>query len=135
MTNLEPAFLQLFTMIVTTVASCELLVRLPLFARGRQLFTFVRKGHHVLFSSRISDHWKERVALIYAVGLVRCTMILFLLSIAVAFPLGAGMLILSGSLNGLVETSVKPITLCVVVVASGVYLTLRRFWFGRIQPS
>lgn len=72
---------------VGVVIFVELLVRLPLPAVSAALARTASKALAVLRADKISDHWKEKVLLKYALLIARHSLVLFLLLLLAAAPL------------------------------------------------
>jgi len=69
-----------FLAIVVTVIVVELFCRLPLIGLVNQLVGTLNKASRVILSHSISDHWKEKVLLVYsgriALTSIKITMVL-----------------------------------------------------------
>jgi hypothetical protein len=72
---------------ILTTALCviliEIAVRMPLATVSSEIRSVVQKALHTLAAKSVSDHWKEKVMLVYACSLFKSTMKLcgFLLTI------------------------------------------------------
>jgi hypothetical protein len=53
-------------LVAGTVLAVELFLRLPIVATARRLLGTARKAQRTIRSTRVSDHWKEKVLLAYA---------------------------------------------------------------------
>ena len=58
------------TLVIATILSCELFVRLPLLSTLNKLWQVFEKIWFTLGSRSISDHWKERVLPVYGLRIV-----------------------------------------------------------------
>ena len=65
----------------------ELFIRLPLLAVCTVLLRIASKAVAVLRAEKISDHWKEKVLLKYALLIARHSLVLFLLILLCVAPL------------------------------------------------
>ena len=59
------------TSIVSCICGVELLIRAPLQDSLATLLRYAGKSSHVIRSSRISDHWKEKVLPAYSLTVAR----------------------------------------------------------------
>lgn len=73
--------------VIGAVVFVELLMYLPVAAEARRLARVGARAQQVLRSSRISDHWKEKVLLRYARDLLRASLCLTVLIFSAAAPL------------------------------------------------
>lgn len=62
----------------------EIVVRMPLATVGAEINAAVSKSLHTITSKSISDHWKEKVVLVYACRLLTATFKLTGLLLAIA---------------------------------------------------
>lgn len=69
-------YLALFIVVIIIIEGFD---RLRALYWGKQLIACLNKVRHVLFSKKISDHWKERALLIYAGQMARLSFILLLI--------------------------------------------------------
>lgn len=64
----------------------ELLIRLPIFLTVTQFRATVSRVFAIVASRKISDHWKERALLIYALRLLKLTTLLAVYVVAAFIP-------------------------------------------------
>ena len=70
-----------------TIAVVEVFLALPFIRKVRELVALVNRIGKTLRSSKISDHWKEKVLPIYAGRLFLLSVTLFVLLIAALVPM------------------------------------------------
>jgi hypothetical protein len=75
-----------------SVVAVEYFFHIPIFSQAHALLKVTQKSARVVFSSRISDHWKEVVLFRYAQELLRATTFVGLMLI------GAMALIVTGAI-------------------------------------
>ncbi len=81
------------------IAAVELFLRLPFLPIVKAIATSARKAIRVIGSGAISDHWKERVVLRYAMAMLASTLRLGLCFLALV-ALVAGLALAAGRLAG-----------------------------------
>lgn len=112
-------------LIVSAILASELLLRLPVLAEIRRVADFARRAGHVLRSSRISDHWKERVLPRYAWRIGRGSVLfLAMLMIALAPVVIAGLLYPAG-LAAWSAALMRPMAMTALFAVSLAYIWLR----------
>jgi hypothetical protein len=118
---------------LVTILAVELLLRLPLLAEVRNLSALLQKVTRIVSSKRISDHWKEKVLLVYARNLAILTLKL------AAVLLGTGLAVVVGSiaLDWIVKSQVStveylmtPQGIGLATIVSILYFVLRRRLVG-----
>ncbi len=62
--------------VLMSLLAIEIFIRLPFIKYGKQLLNTANKSVNVLISRKISDHWKEKVLLYYALKLLLHTITL-----------------------------------------------------------
>lgn len=67
--------------LILTVLTVECFIFLPFRKCGKSLLGTAKKSARTVLSNRISDHWKEKILLHYAIALLKETLMLFLLFI------------------------------------------------------
>ncbi len=87
--------------VVICICGVELLIRAPLYDSLQSLLHYARKSSQVIASSRISDHWKEKVLPTYSLKVFQGTLKLFAIFVVVfgllfVLSLGLDFLFLSG---------------------------------------
>ncbi len=65
--------------ITISILAVEYFSYLPVAKIGRHLLTYLKTAVRVVTSSRISDHWKERVLIRYATEIIKDTAYLLLI--------------------------------------------------------
>jgi len=130
MTSLDLAFWQLAILLFGTLLSSELLLRLPLLKSVKHLNHLLRRIFKTLSSSRISDHWKEQVMLVYAAQLLRYSLLVPILLLAALFPLGFGLWFTTESIDALIRLSLDLRFLLVITALSLLYLFVRKRFYG-----
>ena len=73
--------------ILCTISICECFIRLPLAGCIKDFSRYSSKAYRTVSSSRISDHWKEKVLAIYAVKIFFLSWQLLLLLVLALLPL------------------------------------------------
>ena len=63
-------------LIVACVISIELLIRLKLMSYVNSIVKISRKVLHIIITSRISDHWKEKMVPVYAFILLKNSLLI-----------------------------------------------------------
>lgn len=71
------------TSIVICICGVELLIRAPLYDSLQTLLRYARKSSQVIASSRISDHWKEKVLPTYSLKVFQGSLKLFVIFLVV----------------------------------------------------
>jgi hypothetical protein len=125
MTGSEPGLREIIVLLVCALASTEALLRLPLREALRGAKQLIRRILHVLSTPKISDHWKERVMLVYARRLLGFSLFLPLLFLAGMLPLMAGFWLVSGSIAAATALMLKPSVLIGLTALSLLYLRAR----------
>jgi hypothetical protein len=117
--------LDALSIVLGTVGSCEMLLRLHMGARLGRLRQVVGKALHVLRSSGVSDHWKGLVARRYAAEVSVSTVFLVLSLIAALAPLSAALWIVSGSADAMWRLMVRLDLIIALAGVSAGYLFVR----------
>jgi Na+/H+ antiporter NhaC len=126
MTNLDLAFWQVSILFIGTLLSSELLFGLPLVRNIKHLHHLLRRIIRTLRSSRISDHWKEQVTVVYAAHLLGHSLLLPSLLLVALFPLAVGLWIATESRDALVLLSLDWRILLGITTLSILYLFVRK---------
>jgi hypothetical protein len=113
-------------LVIGTLAAAELFLRLPLKRTGQGLLRLVGKAQHILRSSQISDHWKEKVLLVYARQLFLASIGIFGLMLAALLPLALLAILATGIGVDLAGRLTEPAGLVVSVAVAVGYVLLRR---------
>lgn len=116
---------QIVLLVFTTLASSELFLRLPLLSTVGHLQKLTHRIFKTIGSPRISDHWKERVLLIYARQLLSYSLALLILILIALLPLGGSFFLISDSLGGALLLAADALVLTCITVISISYLFLR----------
>ena len=112
--------------IVAAIVGTEIVWRLPLLARLRDVLDATQKARRIIAAARISDHWKERVLLVYARHIFTGSVSIFvMLMVALSPVLLAGLAFPSG-LEDWVEGLMQPLAILVLCGVSFAYLWIRQ---------
>lgn len=113
-------------LIIASCASGELLFRLP----WMKVFDVMKQSVHdskkIIFSQQISDHWKEKMLPVYAMRLLRSSLLLPLLLLTIFSPLVLATYGVIGSLDGVVGYLVELSSLAIVTVVCIGYFMIRK---------
>lgn len=116
---------QIAVLLLSTLLSSELLLCLPLRTYAQHISKLLQRIFKTLRSSRISDHWKEQVMLVYARRLLRYSLVLPVLLLLALLPLGLGLWATTETTQALTDLSLDTLFLASVTVVSVVYLLVR----------
>lgn len=103
----------------------EAFLHLPIMARIGAVSGYAQKAMRVLRSTRISDHWKERILPAYALRIGAGSATFFLLLCAALLPVLIAGLIYPGGLWAWSEALMRPLVILVLCVVSLGYIWLR----------
>ena len=108
-------------LIVACVISIELLIRLNLMSYVNSVVKISRKVLHIIVTSRISDHWKEKMVPVYAFILLKNSLLILgiLFLIILVF---SSFIVLSSKFLALI-LSITGVAMSIVI--SFTYLKLR----------
>jgi hypothetical protein len=112
-------------LLIAAALASELLLRLPLLGQVRHLLTATRKSAATIRSSRISDHWKERVLPAYSLRMGLHSVLFFLLLCLVASPVVAMGLAASDGMGGWLGLLMRPWAIALLCAASVLYVVAR----------
>ncbi len=112
-------------LLIAAMLASELLLRLPLLRQARHLLAVTRKSAATIRSSRISDHWKERVLPAYSLRMGLHSMLFFLLLCVVASPVMAMGLAASDGMDGWFGLLMRPWAIALLFVGSVLYVVAR----------
>lgn len=119
-----------FLVIVASVLASELLMALPILQAIARVLSFARKAAQLVSSKRISDRWKERIVPVYALHIIRGSLIfLAMLGLVLAPFLVAGLLSGLASDGGLTawgEMILRPEAMGLIAAVSVGWILLRR---------
>ena len=73
---IPPLIIQFVVIFPAVIAVVELMARLPLKTAVDGLLLYIPKAVHLITSSKISDHWKEKVIPVYAGKILRASLLL-----------------------------------------------------------
>lgn len=121
----ELALWHIGLLLLGVAISCELMLRLPLRARVVDLRQLVQRILRTISSPKISDHWKERVMLVYAGRLLGLSLLLPLLLLVALTPLASSMWLASASLEDMLALGLAPDFLVGVTLFALAYIYLR----------
>jgi hypothetical protein len=111
--------------IVAAVLASEAFLRLPLIDRIKTVSATAQKAMRVLKSSRISDHWKERILPAYALRIGLGSVTFFGLLLAGLLPVLLAGLIFPGGLALWAEELMRPLVIAVLCAVSLAYIWAR----------
>jgi hypothetical protein len=111
--------------IVAAVLASEAFLRLPLIDRIKTVSATAQKAMRVLKSSRISDHWKERILPAYALRIGLGSVTFFGLLLAGLLPVLLAGLIFPGGLVLWAEELMRPLVIAVLCAVSLAYIWAR----------
>lgn len=111
--------------ILSTILSSELILRIPLAKTALCLTTYMRKSKKVLLSKYISDDWKEKILPIYAFRIFRSSLLLPLLLLVIFAPIFIVTALLAQSITIAEEHLTSVATLVMITFISILYLTIR----------
>lgn len=112
-------------LLIAAMLASELLLRLPLLRQARHLLAVTRKSAATIRSSRISDHWKERVLPAYSLRMGLHSVLFFLLLCVVASPVMAMGLAASDGMDGWFGLLMRPWAIALLFVGSVLYVVAR----------
>ncbi|MFT5115349.1 MAG: hypothetical protein ACI8P9_004697 [Parasphingorhabdus sp.] len=111
-------------LVIATLVSSELIFRLSLRKRSIQIGQLLSKILKIVRSRSISDHWKERVLMVYARQLLTFSLQIPSLFLLAMFPLGIGFFAAASSNNVLTLAS-DSIVLSTITSISILYMVIR----------
>jgi len=106
----------------------EYFIRLPFGREGAILLAVAKKSARIIGSKRISDHWKERVLVRYALDILKSSLYLALLLAGLLACLGFGGLLLDTWFDlepTTIEMLARPICWVWMTIVASTYLYLR----------
>jgi hypothetical protein len=116
-------------LILVSLVVVEAVMRLDLMPHALKLLAISQRSLHVITSTVISDHWKEKALLRYALIMFRCTSQIFL-RLSAALIAGAGLIFLAQSVSDykllLAQRLAEPQGLLISSVAAIAYWYLRK---------
>tara|TARA_B110000503_G_scaffold128423_1_gene199465 strand:- start:162 stop:545 length:384 start_codon:yes stop_codon:yes gene_type:complete len=121
------SFYQFLIISTGTVISSEMLLRTPFFSVIKSDIKLIKKIVFVLSSSNISDHWKERVVQVYALKLLKFSLLIPLLLFLILSPLGFALWISSHSLENFISLSLDLWLIFFLAIVSILYLKIRKY--------
>ncbi len=116
----------LLAIAVATIVACEVALRSPLIRMLSTLTGSARKAGSVVRSDRISDHWKEKVLLTYALRIMGASLGLLLCLIAIAIPVVLAASVVEGSLAAGSALLLRPLPLVLMIAVGVVWIWGRR---------
>ncbi len=106
------------------IVCTEIFIRLKFLSKLQFLFFYLKKSLRVLYSKKISDHWKEKVIIYYAINLMKNSflMLLILLTILIVF------ILLSLTSPNLIKYLISAYGIIESIVIVMVYLKIRQLF-------
>ena len=117
-------------LLLAALASIELIARLPIRGRARQLASVPRHVLRTLQSSSRPDALKQRQLLFHARVLVGASIVLAALILLGFLPLLVAFYGLAGDIAQASALAIDAAVLAVLTTAAVLYLVLRRRWHG-----
>lgn len=117
------------------ILASEAFLRLPLLARVTSVASLAQRSMRLLRSSRISDHWKERILPVYSMRIARAAVEFFVMLCAALVPVAVAGLIWPGGLIDWSESLMHPMALLGMCAVSLGYIWLRQKARGAPAPS
>ena len=111
--------------IAAIVLATEILLRLPIVARVREVLEYSRKAQHTIQSGRISDHWKERVLLAYSRRICVRSVSIFVMLMLGFLPVFLAGLIYPDGFENWARALLQPTAIGVICLASLGYIWIR----------
>lgn len=111
--------------IVAALLASEAFIRLPVLAKIGEVSANAQKAMQVVRSSRISDHWKERILPAYALRIGLGSVTFFLLLCAALLPVLILGLLYPGGLVAWSEALLSPVAIVVLCAVSLGYMWIR----------
>ena len=112
--------------IVAALLASEAFLRLPILQKIGSVAATSQKATRLLKSSRISDHWKERILPVYALRIGLGSVTFFLLLCLALLPVVLAGLIYPGGLSGWTHQLMRPLVIVVLCVVSLGYIWIRQ---------
>ena len=110
---------------LVSVGFVELFIRLPILSKCNELKATIARGFVVIRSRRISDHWKEKALVRYALRMLGLTMQLGAYICTACFPLVSLYLISVAIDIPLIEFMQSLVGILFVTIVSIVYARVR----------
>lgn len=111
--------------ILATLAACEIVRLLPIPATVRTIGDNAQRARRVLASSRISDHWKERMLPRYALRIATASLGVLAMIAAILVPYLLAGLVAPGGLATFFNLLLTPLVSLAILVGSVLYVWLR----------
>ncbi|VFN06179.1 MAG: hypothetical protein BECKG1743D_GA0114223_112411 [Candidatus Kentron sp. G] len=120
-------------LILSTVLSSELALRLPFVRTLKTLAATLKKSGDVLFSRNISDAWKEKILSVYALRIFLNSLLLPLLLVMVFAPIFLVTRLMSPTTFVALGVLTSTYNLLLITISSVFYLIIRvRFLNARL---
>lgn len=113
-------------MVIAVLIASELAWRLPFAKVLGQMRVAVAKSSGVIRSEKISDHWKEKVLLVYSRQIAVAAATLFVLLCLVASPFLPVGYFMKGGFEQLAETTLSLPFLIELALLGAFYILIRR---------
>ncbi len=114
-----------FLVVGAALLASECFLRLPILRQLADVTATARKAMTLLKSSRISDHWKERVLPAYSLRIGKGSVAFFLLLCLALLPVLLAGLIYPGGLWAWTQALMRPMVILVLCAVSLAYIWLR----------
>jgi len=114
-----------FILLLGTLLSNELIIRMPLGKNYAAFIKLVGKIFRILRSPRISDHWKEQVVVHYAANLLAYVFMFLVLLVLALFPLSLCLWLVSASFEQMLILSTNPILISIITIISILFILFR----------
>ena len=127
MENINLNFTQLIIITLGLVVTNELLYKIILNKKFRQIGELALKAVYLIRKSFVSDHWKQKVLPVYAFRIIFiCISFLFYITLAL-IPFILSLIITNGLSNSLLILIKHPIPLTSIVVISSLQIFVRKY--------
>jgi len=112
-----------------SIFSAEYCFCLPIASFGKYLLVAIKKSVWVVTSQRISDHWKERVAICYAIEIMKNTIYILLILLGLLLLIVAVSLLFDWLVVGRGPTAedilLEPLNWALMALVASTYLYFR----------
>ena len=112
-------------LVASAILATEILLRLPLMDQVTIALRIARRSAATVRSSRISDHWKEKVLPAYSLRMAGRSIFFFLLMCLVLLPVALAGLVAPGGLVHWFELLMQPFAIAILCSCSILYFLVR----------